>query len=165
MSQEGTFCILTKINILNSSELAKYSKPLRGHQRVYQADEFLWKSMIFRGFSFCSNPQSAQNIETAGVQEGAIKICTVFCGSSRIRSLVCATSLSQSHKAYEAAGVQPAPIVGVRSEGVSEACFAVTIWRHSRRQHREPSRLSQFPQCFPIEMRVLCSNLIYVCIP
>ena len=44
-----------------------------------------------------------------------------------IRSLVCATSLSQSHKAYEAAGVQLAPIVGVRSDGVSEACFAVTI--------------------------------------
>lgn len=44
-----------------------------------------------------------------------------------IRSLVCATSLSQSHKAYAAAGVQPAPIVGVRSDGVSEVCFAVNL--------------------------------------
>ena len=34
--------------------------------------------MIFRGFSFCSNPQSAQNIETAGTQEGAIKITQYF---------------------------------------------------------------------------------------
>ena len=41
VSHEGAFCILTKINVLNSSELAKYSKPLRGHSRVYQTDENL----------------------------------------------------------------------------------------------------------------------------
>lgn len=40
--------------------------------------------MIFRGFSFYPYPQSAQNIETAGVQEGCNKISTANCTLFRL---------------------------------------------------------------------------------
>lgn len=50
--------------------------------------------------------------------------------------------VASSH-GVEEVGVQPVPIVGVRSEGVSELRLNVTLWRQNRRKH-EPPRLSEF---------------------